>query len=41
MLRCPKCGSKDLKLLPWLGMIYECKKCGWRGVLVVKEKKSS
>ena len=32
---CPKCKSKDLNFMPWLGLIYECRKCGWRGPVVV------
>jgi len=35
---CPKCGSKNLNFLPWLGLFYECRDCGWRGVLAIKKK---
>ena len=34
---CPKCKSKHLKYLPWLGEIYECKKCGYRGPLTLEK----
>ncbi len=34
-LACPNCGSKRLVYLPWLGQIYECKDCGYRGSLVI------
>ncbi len=34
---CPKCGSKNLNYLPWLGEIYECRDCGYRGPLVVED----
>ncbi|MBN2331374.1 MAG: hypothetical protein JXC85_06165 [Candidatus Aenigmarchaeota archaeon] len=39
MLRCPKCKSGSISL--WmggkLGMIYFCKRCGYRGPIVVEE----
>lgn len=38
---CPACGSKDIGL--WmgsnLGMIYNCKKCGYKGPVVIEEEK--
>ncbi|HDN68447.1 hypothetical protein B6V00_04015 [ANME-1 cluster archaeon ex4572_4] len=34
---CPKCGSNNLNYLPWLGEIYECRDCGYRGALVVED----
>lgn len=34
---CPKCGSKEIKYLPWLGEIYECKDCGYQGALIVED----
>jgi DNA-directed RNA polymerase subunit RPC12/RpoP len=34
---CPKCGSENLNYEPWLGEIYECRDCGYRGVLVIEE----
>ena len=34
---CPMCGSKNLKYMPWLGEIYECKDCGFRGSFVVED----
>lgn len=41
MLQCPKCKSKDMNFLPWLGMIYECRNCGYRGPIAVTTKKVS
>lgn len=41
MLECPKCKSTSIKFLPWLGMIYECKDCGYRGPVVIKRKKGA
>lgn len=39
VLRCPKCKSAGMSL--WmgarLGMQYFCKKCGYRGPLVIEE----
>jgi len=37
-MQCPKCKSENLNFLPWLGMIYECKDCGYRGPLVIEKK---
>lgn len=38
---CPACGSTDIDL--WmgskLGMIYYCKKCGYKGPVVIEEDK--
>jgi len=34
---CPKCGSENLNYEPWLGEIYVCRDCGYRGVLVIEE----
>jgi DNA-directed RNA polymerase subunit M/transcription elongation factor TFIIS len=34
---CPKCGSENLNYEPWLGEIYECRNCGYRGVLVIED----
>jgi len=34
---CPRCGSDDMKWnQPWLGQIYDCRNCGYRGSLVVQ-----
>lgn len=33
---CPKC-KKELNYLPWLGQIWECRYCGYRGVLAVED----
>jgi C4-type Zn-finger protein len=38
-LECPKCGGKNLNFLPWLGMIYECRKCHYRGPLTIKRSR--
>jgi len=38
-VHCPKCKSKDLNFMPWLGLIYECRNCGWRGPVVVRKGK--
>ena len=37
--RCPKCGSVDVTLYMGakLGILYQCKNCGYRGPLVVEE----
>jgi DNA-directed RNA polymerase subunit RPC12/RpoP len=35
-MECPKCKSKNLNFLPWLGYIYECRDCGYRGPVAVK-----
>lgn len=34
---CPKCGSEELNYEPWLGEIYECRDCGYRGVFIIEE----
>lgn len=37
-LYCPKCGSDKLRWTqPWLGKIYDCQECGYRGSLVVQD----
>ena len=33
---CPRCGSKDLKYMPWLGEIYSCKDCNYQGALIIE-----
>ncbi len=38
---CPKCKSENLNFKPWLGMMYECRKCGWQGALALEKKKVS
>ncbi|MEK6909862.1 MAG: hypothetical protein AABW61_02165 [Candidatus Aenigmatarchaeota archaeon] len=38
-MQCPKCRSKDLNFLPWLGLIYECRKCGLRTPVTITKKK--
>ena len=30
-MQCPKCKSEDIIYLPWIGQLWECKKCGYRG----------
>ncbi len=32
---CPRCGNKGMNFLPWLGTIYECTNCGYRGPLAL------
>lgn len=34
-LLCPARKSDHVNYLPWLGQIYDCPKCGWRGPLVI------
>jgi len=34
---CPMCGSKNLNYMPWLGEIYVCRDCGYRGALIVED----
>ena len=34
---CPKCKSKNLKYVPWLGQIWICKSCGYKGPLIIEE----
>ncbi|MEM5772803.1 MAG: hypothetical protein QXL86_01070 [Candidatus Aenigmatarchaeota archaeon] len=41
MLECPNCKSRNIKFMPWLGMIYECKDCGYRGPIAIKKKTKS
>ncbi|MFQ6010317.1 MAG: MGMT family protein [Candidatus Aenigmatarchaeota archaeon] len=37
MRQCPNCRkSKFLVYKPWLGLIWECRKCGYRGPLVIE-----
>jgi len=38
MLCCPSCGSADIFVETggYTGMIYRCKRCGYRGALVVE-----
>ena len=37
MKQCPNCRrSKFLIYKPWLGLIWECRKCGYRGPLVIE-----
>ena len=33
---CPKCESDDIIYIPWLGQLWECKKCGYRGAAFVE-----
>ncbi len=37
-IKCPICGDDDLIYLPWLGQIYECRKCGYRGPVVLEDR---
>ncbi len=34
---CPRCGSKNMNYMPWLGEIYTCRDCGYRGALIVED----
>jgi len=38
MLCCPSCGARDIFVETggFTGMIYRCKRCGYRGPLVVE-----
>jgi Zn ribbon nucleic-acid-binding protein len=38
---CPRCKSKDLIFLPWLGLIYICRKCGYKGPLILEKKETN
>lgn len=41
-MRCSNCKKKDtLTYLPWLGQIYECSNCGYRGVLIGEDEETS
>jgi len=35
ILICPNCKKENLNFMPWLGLIYECRECGWRGPLAI------
>ena len=37
MKYCPKCGSKNLNYMPWLGELYECRDCSYKGPLVIED----
>jgi hypothetical protein len=34
---CPQCGSENLTFNPWLGQIWTCQHCGYRGPLDLVE----
>ena len=34
---CPRCGSKNLNYTPWLGEMYICRDCSYRGALIVED----
>ncbi len=39
---CPKCGSTDLfwaSGLPQLWSVWECRECGYRGVITIEDSK--
>jgi Zn ribbon nucleic-acid-binding protein len=37
---CPKCGSTRIKwFLPQIWSIYNCMECGYRGSLIIDDKK--
>jgi predicted HNH restriction endonuclease len=33
---CSRCRSKNLNYTPWLGEIYVCRECGYKGAVVVE-----
>lgn len=33
---CPRCRKQALLYLPWLGQIWDCRNCGYRGPLVIE-----
>lgn len=37
-MQCPNCKNSNLKYLPWLGQIYECKNCSYRGPLTLEDR---
>ncbi len=41
MLRCPNCGSRSVYQIAggYLGQIYRCKSCGYRGSLIMECEK--
>ncbi|MFQ6020873.1 MAG: hypothetical protein ACE5J4_02530 [Candidatus Aenigmatarchaeota archaeon] len=39
--RCPKCKSKNIKYIPWLGQMWRCPQCNYQGPLVVEEDKNA
>lgn len=38
---CPKCRKEQLLYKPWLGQIWECRSCGYRGPLFLEKGKGS
>ncbi len=40
MKQCPRCRSDDIVLVPWKGMIYQCKNCGYMGPLVLEKRRT-
>jgi hypothetical protein len=36
-LTCPKCGSDNLSYNPWLGQIWTCQRCNYRGPVGLTE----
>jgi len=36
-MQCPKCESNNLNYLPWLGQIWQCNNCGYRGAIVAND----
>ena len=37
-MQCPNCKNKEFNYYPYLGQIFECRKCGYRGPLVLEDK---
>ncbi len=34
---CPQCGSENITFNPWLGQIWTCQRCGYRGPVDLTE----
>lgn len=37
-MQCPKCKKQALKFIPWVGWMYECTNCGYRGPIALEKK---
>lgn len=35
---CPNCKSNNISFDPWMGQMWTCRKCNYRGPLVVDEE---
>jgi len=36
-MQCPRCGNPRIHYWPWLGQMWNCRACGYRGALVVED----